>query len=121
MRDRVRKKRRQKMKRWKKKGKRLIPRKYLFKPPKRPDLAKNELWREIFLDDNEDDTTSVDTRHDARNTDLGIVGLEKKDDFILPPILSSIARKKKTKQQSKLQQAINRAHPGSKPQQLSPL
>ena len=47
--DKVKRKRRRIIKRRKKKGKKL-PRKTLFKPEKRPDLAKDPLWREVFLD-----------------------------------------------------------------------
>jgi hypothetical protein len=30
-----------------------LPRKTLFKPEKRPNLAKDPLWREVFFEDSE--------------------------------------------------------------------
>ena len=55
VRNRVRRKR-NRMCRWRKKqGKKLMPRKYLFKPPKKPNLKKNELWNEVF---NGEETTT---------------------------------------------------------------
>lgn len=38
------------IKRRKKKGNKKLPRKTLFKPVPRIDLAENPLWREVFLD-----------------------------------------------------------------------
>jgi len=40
-----------------------MPRKTLFKPIKRPDMSKNPLWCEVFLDqgkDDEDESSSDD-------------------------------------------------------------
>jgi hypothetical protein len=54
---RVRRRRRRIIRRRKKKGKKLMPRKTLFKPTKRPDLAKDPLWREVFLDESSEDST----------------------------------------------------------------
>jgi hypothetical protein len=38
------------IKRRKKKGKKKMPRKTLFKPEKKIDTMKDPLWREIFID-----------------------------------------------------------------------
>ena len=57
----VRRKRRRVVRRRKKQGKRLMPRKTLFKPKKRPNLAKDSLWKEIFMNDGSDDSTVEDT------------------------------------------------------------
>lgn len=58
---RVRRKRRRIIRRRKKKGKKLMPRKTLFKPKKKPNLARDPLWREVFLDEPSDDSTVEDT------------------------------------------------------------
>lgn len=47
---RVQKKRSRIIRRRKRKGKRKMPRKTLFKPEKRVDVGKDPLWREIFID-----------------------------------------------------------------------
>jgi hypothetical protein len=39
----------------KKRGKKLMPRKTLFKPKKREKLEKNPLWQEVFMKDSSDD------------------------------------------------------------------
>lgn len=85
-----------------------MPRKYLFKPNKRPNLKRNPLWREVFLD-RDDDATTVDTRPEYANSDLGIVGIDKtgkKDKFELPPILKPLTRERT---QKKLKAAIHGA------------
>jgi hypothetical protein len=51
--DRVARKRARIIKRRKKKGKKKMPRKTLFKPEKKIDTAKDPLWREIFIDKNQ--------------------------------------------------------------------
>jgi len=51
--EKVKRKRRRMIRRRKKRGNKKMPRKTLFKPVKRPDLAKDPLWKEIFLDDSE--------------------------------------------------------------------
>lgn len=51
--DKVKKKRRRIINRRKKKGNKKMPRKTLFKPEKRPNLAKDPLWREVFIDSSE--------------------------------------------------------------------
>ena len=58
---RVRRKRRRIIRRRKKRGKKLMPRKTLFKPKKRPNLAKDPLWWEVFLDEDSEDSTVEDT------------------------------------------------------------
>ena len=56
--DKVRSKRRRIIKRRKKKGKKLMPRATLFKPPKRAKLDKNPLWREVFMQSSSDEDDS---------------------------------------------------------------
>lgn len=48
--DRVQRRRRRIIRRRKKKGNKKLPRKTLFKPIKRPDMSKDPLWCEVFLD-----------------------------------------------------------------------
>ena len=55
--DRVQKRRKRIIRRRKKKGNKKLPRKTLFKPIKRPDMSKDPLWCEVFLD-NQDDSDS---------------------------------------------------------------
>lgn len=54
--DRVKKKRRRIIRRRKKKGNKKMPRKTVFKPIPRPNLAKDPLWREVFLSESESDS-----------------------------------------------------------------
>jgi hypothetical protein len=56
--DKVKAKRRKIIKRRKKKGKKLMPRATLFKPPKRAKLDKNPLWREVFMHSSSDEDDS---------------------------------------------------------------
>jgi hypothetical protein len=49
----VAKKRSRIIKRRKKKGKKKMPRKTLFKPEKQLQVGKDPLWREIFIDQKE--------------------------------------------------------------------
>ena len=60
--DRVKKKRKRIIKKRKKRGKKLMPRATLFKPPKKVRLDKNPLWREVFMqsDSDEEDSGSDD-------------------------------------------------------------
>jgi hypothetical protein len=48
--EKVKKKRKRIINRRKKKGNKKLPRKTLFKPLKKPNLAKDPLWKEVFLD-----------------------------------------------------------------------
>jgi hypothetical protein len=57
----VKRKRRRIIRRRRKNGKKLMPRKTLFKPRKKPDLSKNPLWKEVFLDESSDGSTHEDT------------------------------------------------------------
>ena len=50
----VAKKRKRIIRRRKKRGKKKMPRKTLFKPEKRINMAKDPLWREIFIDNDSD-------------------------------------------------------------------
>jgi hypothetical protein len=52
--DRVARKRARIIKRRKKKGKKKMPRKTLFKPEKKINVGKDPLWREIFIDKKQD-------------------------------------------------------------------
>jgi hypothetical protein len=56
--DKVKAKRSKIIKRRKKKGKKLMPRSTLFKPPKRAKLDKNPLWREVFMQSSSDEDDS---------------------------------------------------------------
>lgn len=56
--DKIKRKRRRIIKRRKKKGKKLMPRATLFKPPKRENLEKNPLWKEVFIGESSDDDES---------------------------------------------------------------
>lgn len=51
----MKKKRARIVRRRKKKGKKLMPRATLFKPPKREKLDKNPLWREVYMNESSDD------------------------------------------------------------------
>ena len=87
-----------------------LPRKTLFKPVKRPNLEKDPLWREVFLDigseseedgddyegneeDNNFDLSSMfkemNTKRSGMNTVHGGGGNKKKNnvEFSLPPIM----------------------------------
>ena len=57
---RVKKKRARIVKRRKKRGKKKFPRKTLFKPEKRIQVAKDPLWREIFIDKHSDSESDSD-------------------------------------------------------------
>ncbi len=58
--ERVQRRRRRIIRRRKKKGNKKLPRKTLFKPIKRPDMSKDPLWCEVFLDQDGDDNSSDD-------------------------------------------------------------
>lgn len=64
----VKAKRRKIIKRRKKKGKKLMPRATLFKPPKRAKLDKNPLWREVFMQSDSDEDDSGD--EDANDNEV---------------------------------------------------
>jgi len=53
--DRIKKKRKKMIRRRKKRGKKLMPRATLFKPPKRDNLDRNPLWKEVFMKEDSDD------------------------------------------------------------------
>lgn len=53
--EKIGKKRSKIIKRRKKKGKKLMPRKTLFKPKKKENLEKNPLWQEVFMNESSDD------------------------------------------------------------------
>lgn len=63
--DKVKKKRRRIIKRRKKRGKKLMPRATLFKPPKKVKLDKNPLWREVFMQESSDEEDSGSDADDA--------------------------------------------------------
>jgi hypothetical protein len=56
--ERVNKRRKRIIKRRKKKGVKKMPRKTLFKPIKRPNMLKNPLWCEVFLDQDKEGNDS---------------------------------------------------------------
>ena len=55
--DRVKRRRRRIIKRRKKKGVKKLPRKTLFKPIKRPNMANDPLWCEVFMDQGDGDSS----------------------------------------------------------------
>lgn len=66
----VKKKRARIVKRRKKRGKKKFPRKTLFKPEKRINVGKDPLWREIFIDKNEDSESDSDDNAEADMIEL---------------------------------------------------
>lgn len=69
-----------------------MPRKTLFKPPKRVNLAKNPLWREVFLDNKSEVTTeATEVDLDHRNADLIGVTNKSNKTTTLPPIFKTLA------------------------------
>lgn len=58
--DRVQRRRKRIIRRRKKKGNKKLPRKTLFKPIKRPDMSKDPLWCEVFLDHGDDSDDGED-------------------------------------------------------------
>jgi hypothetical protein len=95
---RVRKRRRRVIRRRKKKGKKLMPRKTLFKPKKRPNLAKDPLWREIFLDESSEDSTVEDTdifeedKFRVPEKKQKLKFFEKEDKFVLPELYKPLVK-----------------------------
>ena len=75
-----------------------MPRKTLFKPKKKPNLAKNPLWREIFLDEDSEDSTVEDTDiFDDEKFKIPDVKpkrkfFEKEDDFKLPALFKPLIK-----------------------------
>ena len=67
---RVKKKRARIIKRRKKRGKKKFPRKTLFKPAKRINVGKDPLWREIFIDKNDDSESDSDDNAEADMIEL---------------------------------------------------
>jgi hypothetical protein len=53
--EKIDRKRKRIIARRKKKGKKLMPRKTLFKPKKRENLQKNPLWQEVFINESSED------------------------------------------------------------------
>ncbi|CAI2376110.1 unnamed protein product [Moneuplotes crassus] len=100
---RVRRKRRRIIRRRKKKGKKLMPRKTLFKPKKKPNLAKDPLWREVFLDEDSEDSTVEDTDIFERSEEGFKVRQEKpkpkfferKEKFKLPDLYKPLVNESK--------------------------
>ena len=66
--EKVKRKRRRIIRRRKKKGIKKLPRKTLFKPVKKPNLAKDPLWKEVFLEpsSDEEDEGSVDDEEELK-------------------------------------------------------
>jgi len=60
----VAKKRSRIIKRRKKKGRKKMPRKTLFKPEKQLQVAKDPLWREIFIDQKEEGSSESDSENE---------------------------------------------------------
>jgi len=111
---RVKKKRARIVKRRKKRGKKKFPRKTLFKPAKAINVAKDPLWREIFIDTKEESESDSDdaeedmielykqvcrrrgvkfskdaiggTTRDAKSAKVELANREKEDNITFPPI-----------------------------------
>ena len=71
--ERVKRKRKRIIIARKKRGKTLMPRKYIYKPPRRPDLRKDELYVSVFMDT----ATSAST-------------ITEDNDLTLPPITHKV-------------------------------
>lgn len=113
--ERVKKKRARVVKRRKKRGKKKFPRKTLFKPPKRINVGKDPLWREIFIDKQEESESDSDDaegdmielykqvckrkgvpfakeaigalgQRNATSAKIELANREKEDDITFPPI-----------------------------------
>lgn len=63
-------KRKRIIQRRKKKGIKKLPRKTLFKPMKRPNLAKDPIWREVFLSDSEEEKSEEEKVRERRTAKL---------------------------------------------------
>ena len=112
---RVKKKRARVVKRRKKRGKKKFPRRTLFKPEKRINVAKDPLWREIFIDKHSDSESDSDDAEadmidlykqvckqrgipfskekaglsparDLKSAKVELANREKEDDIKFPPI-----------------------------------
>jgi len=59
--EKVKNKRSRIIKRRKKKGKKKMPRKTLFKPVKQLEVGKDPLWREIFIEQKEEGSSESDS------------------------------------------------------------
>lgn len=62
--SKVKRKRKRIIRRRKKKGKKLMPRATLFKPPKRAQLDKNPLWKEVFMNESSDNDDASGSEED---------------------------------------------------------
>ena len=97
----VRRKRRRIIRRRKKRGKTLMPRKTLFKPRKRPNLAKDPLWKEIFLNDDSEDSTVEesqlfeDEKFKVPEAKPKKKFFENKEKFELPPLYQPLVKESK--------------------------
>lgn len=77
--DKVQKRRKRIIRRRKKKGIKKMPRKTLFKPVARPNLANDPLWKEVFL---ESSGSEEDEESDEEEAEAGFMsGKKDKDDF----------------------------------------
>jgi hypothetical protein len=56
----IKRKRARMIRRRKKKGIKKLPRKTLFAPTKRPNMSKDPLWNEVFIDDSSSEEGSVE-------------------------------------------------------------
>jgi hypothetical protein len=74
--EKVKRKRRRIIKRRKKKGIKKMPRKTLFKPLKKPNLANDPLWKEVFLDpSSSEDESDEEDDDDKDNGEMDIYQL----------------------------------------------
>lgn len=73
--DKVKRKRRRIIKRRKKRGNKKLPRKTLFKPNQRPDLSKNPLWREVFIDKSSEGESDEENDPRLDSSDLFSLGV----------------------------------------------
>lgn len=66
--EKIAKKRKRIIKRRKKRGKKLMPRKTLFKPKKKENLEKNPLWQEVFMNESSDE--EYDSNSDGEDQEV---------------------------------------------------
>ena len=110
----MKKRRARVIRRRKKRGKKKFPRKTLFKPEKRINVAKDPLWREIFIDKHSESESSSDNdgendmielykqvckkrgvkfnkdvvppTREAKSAKVELANREKEDNIVFPPI-----------------------------------
>ena len=97
-------KRRRIIRKRKKRGKKLMPRATLFKPPKKEKLEKNPLWREVYMrEDSDGDDGSESEQDDAEVFQM------LKDTFLAKGVASEKKIGKKMTQTAEKKEKMNRS------------